>query len=628
MENRYIRKLKKKLRAEEINKLLKINNKSIHKFIADAVFLCKPKDVFICSDTPDEIAYIKNMAIVSGEESAALAIPGHTFHFDGYYDQGRDREITKFLIPEGEHLNPNLNQIEREQGLEEIFSLLNGSMRGKTMIVRFLTLGPPNSVFTIPCMECTDSWYVAHSVDLLYRKGYETFCNIPDDAVIFKTLHSAGKLDENMVSANYDKKRIYIDYTTDTVYSANTQYAGNSLGFKKLALRLAIREAHRNGWLAEHFMIIGVKDTSGKKSYLAGAFPSACGKTSTAMLERETILSDDIAYVRNIKGKCKAINVESGIFGIIQNINPNDDPLIYKVLTTPGEVIFSNVLIKDGRPWWLGMGEVLPKEGRNYSGWWYEGKVDEKGEEILPAHKNARYTVSLKALPNCDSELDNPDGIRLDGIMYGGRDYKAYVPVQQAFSWEHGIIMYGAALETETTFATLDTEGKYEINVMSIQDFLSIPLGKYIKNYLKFGKGLVEKPLVFGVNYFLKDMKTGEFLNERKDKHIWVKWIALRVNNKAKARKTPTGLIPLYEDIEPLFKEIRGKIYTKGDYEKQFTIRVPENLLKIERVSNFWKEIPDVPDQLFKILEGQKERLLKAQKEYGDYIHPDVFEVV
>ncbi|MCM8762113.1 MAG: phosphoenolpyruvate carboxykinase domain-containing protein, partial [Candidatus Omnitrophica bacterium] len=291
MENIYIKKLKKKLREAEVNKLLKINNKSIHKFIADAVFLCKPKDVFICSDTPDEIAYIKNMAIVSGEESSALSIPGHTFHFDGYYDQGRDREVTKFLVPEGEHLSPNLNQIERKQGLEEIFSILKGSMKGKTMIVRFLTLGPANSVFTIPCMECTDSWYVAHSVDLLYRKGYETFCDISDDTVIFKTLHSAGKLDENMVSADYDKKRIYIDYTTNAVYSVNTQYAGNSIGFKKLALRLAIREAHRNGWLAEHFMIIGVNTKDNRKVYLAGAFPSACGKTSAAILEGETILS-------------------------------------------------------------------------------------------------------------------------------------------------------------------------------------------------------------------------------------------------------------------------------------------------------------------------------------------------
>jgi len=628
MENRYILKLKRKLNEEELKKLIKIKNISVHKFISEAIDICKPKDVFICSDTPDEIARIKNMAIVSGEESAALAIPGHTFHFDGLYDQGRDREVTKFLVPEGDKLDPGINQIEREEGLKEILSLLKNSMKGKTMIVRFLTLGPANSVFTIPCMECTDSWYVAHSVDLLYRKGYETFCNISDDTTIFKTLHSAGKLDENMVSVDYDKKRIYIDYTTDTVYSVNTQYAGDSVGFKKLALRLAIRESHKNGWLAEHFMIIGVKGRNGRKTYIAGAFPSACGKTSTAMLEGENILSDDIAYVRDIDGRCKAVNVESGIFGIIQDVNPNDDPLIYQVLTTPGEVIFSNVLIKDARPWWLGMGEPLPKEGINYSGYWYEGKTDEKGEKILPAHKNARYTVSLKALANCDPELDNPEGVKLDGIIYGGRDYKAYVPVQQGFSWEHGIIAYGAALETETTFATVGAEGKYEINVMSIQDFVSIPLGTYIKDYLDFGKKLEERPCVFGVNYFLKDTKTGLFFNDRKDKHIWIKWIELRIHKDVKARQTPTGLIPLYEDLAELFRNVRGKDYSKEDYINQFTIRVPENLLKIERVLEFWKnKVSDTPQELIDILLAQKERLIQARDKYGDYISPEIFEI-
>jgi phosphoenolpyruvate carboxykinase (GTP) len=178
-------------------------------------------------------------------------------------------------------------------------------------------------------MECTDSWYVAHSVSLLYRKGYETFLRITPETEFFKTLHSSGKVNEKMVSVESEKKRIYIDYTTNTVYSVNTQYAGNSVGFKKLALRLAIRKAHREGWLAEHFMIMGVHGPGGRKTYLAGAFPSACGKTSTAMLPGETILADDIAYVRNINGVCRAVNIEAGIFGIIQNVNPKDDPLIY-----------------------------------------------------------------------------------------------------------------------------------------------------------------------------------------------------------------------------------------------------------------------------------------------------------
>lgn len=614
---------------EDLAKLERIKNSGVQRFIAESAKICNPSEIFICSDTPDEIARIKHMAIVSGEESSALAIPGHTFHFDGINDQGRDREVTKLMVPKGNSLSPELNQIEREAGLKEIYSLLKNSMKGKTMIVRFLTLGPADSVFTIPCMECTDSWYVAHSVDLLYRKGYSTFSKISDDTVIFKTLHSAGRLDKNAISADYDKKRIYIDYTANSVYSVNNQYAGNSIGFKKLALRLAICESNKNGWLAEHFMIVGLMGPGDRKTYFAGAFPSACGKTSTAMLPGEKIVSDDLAYVKNIDGKCRAVNVESGIFGIIQDVNSKDDPLIYHALTNPGEIIFSNVLIKDAKPWWLGMDIPLPKEGINYSGQWYDGKTDEKGEKIQPAHRNARYTVALSALSNCDAEIDNPAGIKISGIMYGGRDYRAYVPVQQSFSWKHGIIAYGAALETETTFATVGAEGKYEINVMSIQDFVAIPLGDYIKNYLQFGEKLEEKPVIFGINYFLKDMQSGEFLNDRKDKHIWAKWMELRVHNNVKVRETPTGLIPLYEDLKKLFKQVRNKDYSKDDYLKQFTIRVPENLLKIKRVEDFWQnKVSHTPQVIFDILDRQGKRLSDAREKHGDYISPELFPII
>lgn len=629
MKNPFLAELRKILKENEYNKLEKIASPKVHQFILDAVQLCNPSDVFICSDTPDEIAFIKNMAIVSGEESAALRIPGHTFHFDGPQDQGRDREVTKFLVPKGESLSSALNQIDRDQGLKEIFELLRNSMTGKTMIVRFLVLGPANSEFTIPCMECTDSWYVSHSVDLLYRNGFQTFCKLSGDVDFFVTLHSGGELDENMVSKNYDKKRIYIDYTQNVVYSVNTQYAGNSIGFKKLAFRLAIRKSHQENWLAEHFMIVGVHGPNNRKTYLAGAFPSACGKTSTAMLPGETILADDLAYVRNIRGECRAVNVESGIFGIIQDVNSEDDPEIYRILTSPGEVIFSNILVKDARPWWLGMNEALPKEGKNFSGYWYEGKLDEKGEKIPPAHKNARYTVSLKALSNCDPELDNSNGVLICGIMFGGRDYKGYVPVQEGFDWAHGIIAYGAALETTTTFAIMGEEGKYEINVMSIQDFVSISLGKYIADYLEFGTRLITPVRIFGVNYFLCDLNTGKFLNGRRDKHVWVKWMELRAHQDVKARNTPTGKIPLYEDLKILFKHVLGKDYSEEEYIQQFTLRVNENITKIDRVKEFWTQnVPDAPQELFDILDAQKQRLIEAKNRFGDYIAPQHFEIV
>lgn len=613
--------LKEKLTAENYKKLTALANPKVNAFVADAIELCSPASIFICTDKPEDLEDTRRRAVETGEENP-LKMAGHTVHFDGIEDQGRDREVTKYLVPKTETLSKALNQIEREKGLAEIRGLLKNSMKDRTMIVRFMTLGPNNSQFSISCVECTDSYYVSHSLNLLYRPGYEEFKRLGAGAHFFATLHSCGKMDERMVSSETDKKRIYIDYITDAVYSVNTQYGGNTIGLKKLALRLTIRKADREGWLAEHMFLSGVHGPGERKTYLAGAFPSGCGKTSTAMLPGETILGDDIAYFRAVDGRCMAANAESGIFGIIQNVSAKSDPEIWEVLTKPGEVIFSNLLVKDGKPYWLGMGEEIPAEGENYSGCWHKGKKDAKGNEIPLAHKNARYTVALNVLENCDPELDNPEGVELAGIMYGGRDANASVPCQQGFDWEHGIITYGASLETETTFAIIGKEGVTEINLMSIQDFVAIPLGKYIRNNLEFGKRLKKPPLVFGVNYFLRD-KNGKFLNSVSDKHVWVKWMELRVHGEAGGIETPTGTIPNYDDLKKLFGKVLAKDYSQDDYIKQFTFRSAENLAKLERVEKFHHQnVADAPPELYKVLAQQRQRIETARENFGDYISP------
>ncbi|MHC4693371.1 MAG: phosphoenolpyruvate carboxykinase (ATP), partial [Planctomycetota bacterium] len=249
--------LKQKLTPENYEKFSALDSSKVHAFVADAIELCAPADVFICTDSPDDIAYVREQVVKRGEEKH-LNIKGHTYHFDGYNDQGRDREATKYLVPENEKLSKALNQMEREQGLAEVRGLLKDSMKGRTLILRFLSLGPTGSMFSIPCAQITDSWYVAHNEDLLYRIAYEQFCRIGKDDNVFCFLHSAGKMNENMISVDVDHKRIYMDYTKDIIYSVNTQYGGNTMGLKKLALRLTIREADREGWLAEHMFISGV----------------------------------------------------------------------------------------------------------------------------------------------------------------------------------------------------------------------------------------------------------------------------------------------------------------------------------------------------------------------------------
>lgn len=619
MEKETSELVKTKCGEENYQKLLDLNNPELLDFVAKYVRHCNPASVFVCTDRDKDAEYIRNKATETGEEKR-LAVSGHTIHFDGYHDQARDKKKTRYLLPPGVDLGP-LNAVDKEAGLNEIHGILKNIMEGKEMFVCLFCLGPTDSPFSIPAVQLTDSSYVAHSELILYRRGYEEFKRRSPEK-FFKVVHSAGVL-EDRVSKNIDERRIYIDLENYIVYSTNTQYAGNTVGFKKLSLRMAIYKASREGWLAEHMLVMGVHGPDDRVTYFTGAFPSMCGKTSTAMVKGETIVGDDLAYLRNINGNVYAANVESGIFGIIQDVNPEGDPLIWEVLNTPGEVIFSNVLVtEEGIPYWLGDVREVPEEGINYSGKWRKGKKDLAGTPIPPAHKNARYTVSLYALKNCDPELDNPQGVEVKGIIYGGRDSDTSCPVQEAFDWKHGVITMAAALESETTAATIGKEGVRVFNPMSNIDFVSIPLSRYIDSHLEFGKGLNSALRIFSVNYFLKN-REGNFMNAREDKRVWLKWMELRVHGEVEAIKTPTGYIPRYEDLKRLFKEVLDKDYTEKDYSEQFTVRIPENIRKIERVMEIYRtKVSDTPEVLFDILEEQKQRLEELRRYRWDYVSP------
>jgi phosphoenolpyruvate carboxykinase (GTP) len=619
MDQQYAAVLKGKLDAESLAGLEALQDARLLAFVADAAELCRPAAIRVITDSEADRDYIRRKAVENGEE-IALTTPGHTAHFDGYQDQGRDKEVTRYMVPKDASLGPNLNCIEREKGLSEVRAFLAGSMQGRTMYVAFFCLGPTGSPFSLSCVQITDSAYVVHSEHLLYRSGYAQFKRVAG-GLFFRFLHSAGKLVGN-VSAEPDKKRIYIDIIEDMVYSVNTQYGGNSMGLKKLALRLAIRKADREDWLAEHMFVMGVHGPKKRVTYFTGAFPSACGKTSTAMIPGETIIGDDIAYFRRIGGEARSVNVEAGIFGIIQDVKEKDDPVIWKVLATPGEVIFSNVLIKDGRPYWLGMGQETPKDGINFSGQWHVGKIDKQGVEIPPAHKNARYTIALRTLQNLDPQFDNPQGVPVGGVIYGGRDSDTSVPVQQSFDWTHGIITMGATLESETTFATIGAEGVRVFCPMSNLDFLAIPLGRYISNNLRFAEGLKEVPLVFSVNYFQR-RKDGSWVTGMRDKAVWIKWMELRVHGEAEAILGPTGSLPFYEDLKKLFKKVLAKTYSRNEYVEQFTIRIPENLAKLDRIEKIYRQdVSDTPQIVLETLSAQRDRLQLLRASKGDYVSP------
>jgi phosphoenolpyruvate carboxykinase (GTP) len=616
--------LKKRLDSTHFQRLTAIDNPALHAFVADCVELCNPEKVLVITDSDEDIRFIRELALKDGEEQP-LATPGHTSHFDSYFDQARDKDNTRFLVPKGVDLGPHFNAMDRDEGVKEVRGILKDLMKGRSMLVRFFCLGPKHSAFTVLACQLTDSAYVGHNLDLLYRQGYDEFKRLGSSASFFRIVHSQGEL-EGGVCKNIASRRVYVDPEDAMVYSANTQYGGNSLGLKKLSMRLAIHRASREGWLCEHMFVMGIHGPAGRKTYFTGAFPSLCGKTSTSMMTGESIVGDDIAYLRVVDGGMRAVNVERGMFGIIMGVNSKDDPILWKTLHAPNEIIFSNVLVLPDRTvYWIGKDGPVPPEGTNHGGAWMPGKKDAKGKDIDPSHKNARFTLSLKCLENVDPLLDDPSGVPVGGIIYGGRDSSAWVPVRQSFDWEHGIATIAASLESETTAATLSKEGEVNFDPMSNLDFVSIPLGRYIANNLAFGRSLKTAPPIFGVNYFLRG-EDGRWLNDKTDKAVWLKWMELRVHGEAEAIRTPVGFIPRYEDLRRIFQSLQGKSYSEAAYTEQFSIRIQKFLAKMARVVEIYRtQVKEAPPVLFSAFEAEIKRLNDARSRFGDVVPPERF---
>ncbi|MBN1217120.1 MAG: phosphoenolpyruvate carboxykinase (GTP) [Candidatus Lokiarchaeota archaeon] len=616
---------------ENIKKLEALNNHYILEIINEYVALCKPSKVTVITDSQDDINYVRNKALELGEE-LKLGIEGHTVHFDAFvnmsnHDQARDKTNTKVLISAGQYKSPWINTIDREEGLNEILKIMDGCMREHECVVRFFCLGPKNSKFSLLALQLTDSFYVCHSEDLLYRSGYEEFRKLDGSKKFFSFIHSSGELTgKPPVTKNLDKRRVYIDLQEGKVLTVNNQYAGNSLGLKKLALRLAIHKSNNEDWLAEHDFILGVHPKGKNRvSYFCGAYPSACGKTSTAMLPNQTIVGDDIAYLRPWNdGYAHAVNIEQGIFGIIKDVNLNDDPVIWDAITTPRETIFSNILVLNGIPYWLGDGRTIPEKGMNFSTNWVKNKKDENGKEIPHAHPNARYTIRIEELSNADKNLHNPDGVPIEGIFYGGRDSDTMPPILESFNWNHGVFL-GASIESETTSATIGKEGVRDASPMANLDFIVVPLGKYLENHKNFGERLEHPPKVFATNYFLKN-EDGKYLNGMLDKLCWVLWAEGRAHGDYGAIETPIGYIPKYEDLKILFEENLNKTYTKENYEQQFSIRISKLIAKLNRIENMYKKEDNVPQFFWNISEELNNKLNKLASEKGiDIVSPFQF---
>lgn len=622
--------LTEKMSEESLAKLMALQNEKVLQFVGTFAEHCDPTSIYVCDDSEKDTQYVRDKALALGEEFT-LANSKQTIHWDGYGDQARDKKNTRFMVyKENMAEMATLNSVEYEQGYAEIMSIAKGIMKGKEAVVLFYSEGPTQSPFTIPCIQFTDSWYVAHSENILYRTAYAHFLNMKEaeKGDFFRFIHSAGPLDENNCSADLENRRIYMDTRNNIVYSMNNQYAGNSVGLKKHSMRLAINKSGKEGWLCEHMFVMAALDKEkNRKTYFCGAYPSACGKTSTAMIPGEQIVGDDIAYFRNINGEFRAVNVEFGMFGIIKDVNEQDDPVIFKNLMMNQEVIFSNVLCgPDNRPYWLGMGVEAPEEGRNHFGQWRKGLQDATGKEVGVAHGNARYTMRLDYLDNIDKQgFEAKDGVKVDGVLYGGRDSDITVPVEESPNWKDGILIKAATLESETTSATLGKEGVRTPSPMANMDFVSYPLGTYTMNNIRFGESVKQPPRIFSNNYFMRD-ENGRFMTSKLAKKVWLHWAEGRIHGEYEAYDTPTGKIPRYADLKVLFAKLLNEDFPKEKYDYLFTFRCTKWIEKLERTKAYYQKMdPNTPKEIFDYWDETIARISKARDTYGDLILPGAF---
>ena len=630
MNMKYEAILKKLMSNESYEKLVALKNEKVIEFIGHYAEHCEPASIYVCNDSEADKQYIRDQALALGEE-VTLKHSKQTIHWDSYADQARDKSGTKYLVyKENLEIMKSLNSIEYEQGYKEIHEISKGIMKGKPAVVLFFSEGPTESPFTIPCVQFTDSWYVAHSECILYRTAYSHFLKMKENekGEFFRFIHSAGELNEINCTKNLDKRRIYMDTQNNIVYSMNNQYAGNSVGLKKHSMRLAINKAGKEGWLCEHMFVMGaVNEDKNRMTYFCGAYPSACGKTSTAMIPGEKIVGDDIAYFRNINGEFRAVNVENGMFGIIKDVNAKDDPVIFENLMKNQEIIFSNVLMgPDKMPYWLGMGVDSPKEGHNHFGKWQEGVKDAKGNAVALAHGNARYTMRLDYLDNIDKEgFDAKNGVKVEGILYGGRDSDTTVPVEESPSWKDGILLKACTLESETTSATLGAEGVRTPSPMANLDFVSYPIGRYTMNNIKFGESVEKTPKIFSNNYFMRGAD-GNFITSKLAKKVWLHWAEGRIHGEYEAYDTPTGKIPYYADLKALFKKYLDEDFTEEVYTYLFTFRCTKWVEKLQRTKAFYAKMDqDTPKEIFEYWDAAIKKIEEAKAKYGDEIKPGCF---
>ncbi len=610
-------------------KLQEITSQDALVKIANAISICTPDDVYINTGSEEDVEWIKQYSLTKGEEKK-LAKDKHTIHFDLPQDQARLVNQTYYIINEGEKMSSLAKSVLRAEAIDYVRQFMLGIMKGMTMIVGFYSRGPVGAEAAIPAIEISSSGYVLHSAELLYRNCFNDFDAEADRTGLFYTnLHSEGKnRPEDVPNA-----RIFMDRSWMTTFSTFCTYAGNTLLLKKGNHRFTVDYATYykvEEQLSEHMFITGMTGPDGRKTFFAGAAPSGCGKTTTAMAGTDFVGDDLAQFWIDGEGILRAINPEKGIFGIVEDVNREGDPYLMDCLRGDGtEVIWSNVLIVDGVPYWVGNGEEAPERGVNFQGEWFKGKTDEAGNPVPMSHKNSRCTLLASAIANHATELaEDPAGVPVKVITYSGRDADTMPPVWVARNADEGVVI-GASIVSKATATEVGATGVRR-QPWANAPFIPGALADYMQaqftffNSSKFSEKT--RPIMAGLNYFLTHENRGSegsgLLGEKKDVKVWLGWLELFAHGDVEAIETPVGFLPRYDDLVTLFRTI-DKDYPKPLYDMQFALYVDKILERIELQKEAYSNETDIPARLFEIYGRQKKELEALKEKFGAVVAID-----
>ncbi len=589
------------------------NNKYVLDWIDEQVALCQPDQVVWIDGSEEQLNALRDEACSTGEiiRLNPEKHPGCFLHRTAINDVARVENRTFICTPTRKEAGPTNNWMDPAEMYAKLNKLYKGAMKGRTMYVIPYSMSVVGSPFAKYGIELTDSIYVVLNMVIMTRAGKQVLEALGDSPDFIKGLHAKADIDE--------ENRYIVQFPQDNaICSVNSGYGGNVLlGKKCFALRIASYLGHKEGWLAEHMLILGIENPQGEIRYLAAAFPSACGKTNLAMLIPPEVyrekgwkvwcVGDDIAWIRiGEDGRLWACNPENGFFGVAPGTNVKSNP--NALAATRSNTIFTNVVLNtdDNTVWWEGLDKNPPKHAINWKGEPWDCTDGSKG-----AHPNSRFTAPAENCPCISSEFNNPKGVPLSAIVFGGRRAKTAPLVYQSFDWDHGVFV-GSIMASETTAAAAGAVGVVRRDPMAMLPFCGYNMGDYWQHWIDMGKKIPNKPKIFNVNWFRLDDE-GHFIWPGFGDNLRVlEWIMKRCFDEVDAVETPIGYMPNPEDIN--IDGLDG--ITLDTMKDLLSVDVPmwkEDLKSIKEFYAKFDEFDTVPAELKAHLAGLEDRLNKAE---------------